>query len=134
MAEHDDVLHLERGDAEFERGRNAVRVPIRRIGRHDVGDVAHHEDLARACVEDHLWGNAGIRATDQHDLRRLAGAGEVGVAVLFLAQPRVEEGAVAVDKLRGQGHGLNNHVGCGLIKAAKLKNMGKKIRPPKRPY
>ena len=49
MAEHDDVLHLERLHAEFERRRHAVLRAVRRIGRHEVGDVAHHEQLARAA-------------------------------------------------------------------------------------
>ena len=47
-------------------------LPVRRVGRHDVGDVAHDEQLARAGVEDHLRRDARIAAADHHDLRRLA--------------------------------------------------------------
>ena len=54
MPEHDDMLDLERGDAEFERGGDAVGVSVRLVGRHDIGDVAHHEELARAGVENDL--------------------------------------------------------------------------------
>jgi hypothetical protein len=55
VAEHDDVLHPERLDAELERGARAVlRSPSRIVGRHDVGNVAHHQQLAWGRVEDDL--------------------------------------------------------------------------------
>jgi hypothetical protein len=45
VTEHDDVLHFQRGDAEFERGRNAVRVPVGVVGRYDIRHVAHDEQF-----------------------------------------------------------------------------------------
>ena len=52
MAEHDDVLHLQRVDGELEGGAGAVVGSVQRVRRHQVGDVAHHEQIARLRVAE----------------------------------------------------------------------------------
>ena len=59
--------------------RRRVRA-VGRVGRHQVGDVAHHEQLARPRVEDHLGRHPRVAAADDHDLRRLPGVGQLAVA------------------------------------------------------
>ena len=69
MAKHDDVFDLEHPRREFQCGRNAVIGAVRRIGRNEIGDIAHDEYLARRRVKDHLGRDAGIAAADDHHLR-----------------------------------------------------------------
>ena len=57
MAEHHDVFDAQRPDRIFERRRNAVRAAVGRIDGHQIGDVANHEQFARAGIEDHLRRN-----------------------------------------------------------------------------
>jgi hypothetical protein len=104
VAEHDDMLHLERSNAELERRGNAVRLSIGLVGRHDVGDVAHDEELARARVENDLRRHAGIAAADHHHFWRLPGFPELAIAVLLAAQAAVEESAIALDETLWKRH------------------------------
>ena len=76
---------------------------VGRIGRHQIGDVAHHEQLARPGVEDHLRRDPGIAAADHHGLGRLAALGEVAVAALLGREPAGPEGAVAVEQPLAEG-------------------------------
>ena len=76
---------------------------VRRIGRHDIGDVAHDEQFARPRVENHLGRDARVAAADHHDFRRLAAFGELLVAALLLAQAAAEKGGVAFDEA-GRGN------------------------------
>ena len=69
------------------------------IHRHQIGDVAHHEQFAGAGVEDHLRRDAGIAAADHHHRRRLAALGQFPVARLFGRQPLRGEGPVAVEQM-----------------------------------
>jgi hypothetical protein len=48
------MFHPQHVDRIFQRGRNAVGVLVGLVHRYEVGDVAHHEQLARAGVEDHF--------------------------------------------------------------------------------
>ena len=68
--EHHDMLDLERLTANSSAAETAVLCAVRRIGRHQVGDVAHHEQFAGTGVEDHLRRHARIAAADHHDFRR----------------------------------------------------------------
>ena len=104
VAEHDDVLDLERGDAELQRRRNAMGALVGRIGRHDVGDVAHDEELARARVENDFRRDARVAAADHHDFRRLPAFRELAVAVLLPAQTRAEKRAMSLDEALGKRH------------------------------
>jgi len=87
MAEHHDVLDLQGLDAEFQRRRGAVIVAVRLIGRHQVGDVAHDEELTRPGIEDGFRRRPRIAATNHHHARLLAGLGELGVALPLIGQP-----------------------------------------------
>jgi hypothetical protein len=49
MAHHEDVLDLQGGDREFQRRAGAVVLSVRRVGRHEVGDVAVHEQFPVRC-------------------------------------------------------------------------------------
>ena len=61
---HDDVRHLERLDRILDRRRGAVIAGIGLIGRHQVGDVAHHEQATGRRVEDHRRIDPAVRAGD----------------------------------------------------------------------
>ena len=76
---------------------------VRRIGRHDVGDVAHDEELARARVENDFRRDARVAAADHHDFRRLPAFRELAVAVLLPAQTRAEKRAMSLDETWGNG-------------------------------
>src|SRR3569833_393094 len=52
MAEHDDVLHLQCAYRELQRGAGAVMETVRLIRRHQVGDVANDEQVARLAIHD----------------------------------------------------------------------------------
>jgi hypothetical protein len=69
VAEHHDMLHAQHIDGVFERGRNAVGALIGLVDRHQIGDVAHHEQFTGAGIEDRFRRDAGIAATDHHYLR-----------------------------------------------------------------
>ena len=73
---------------------------VRRVGRHQIGDVAHHEQLARPRVEDHLRRHPRVAAADHHDFRRLPAFGEFAIAVLLALQAAGAERAVAFDQMR----------------------------------
>ena len=46
------MAHAERDDAKFDRCRGATRPVVRLVVRHQRGDIAHHENLARIDIED----------------------------------------------------------------------------------
>ncbi len=64
MAEDDDRPHLERPYREFDRGTDAVRLVVRPVRRHQIGDVADDEQFAGGGIEDHLGVGAAVRAGD----------------------------------------------------------------------
>ena len=80
VAEHDDVFDAQHLHRIFQRRGDAVCVAVRLIDRHQIGDVAHHEQFAGAGVEDHLRRDAGIAAADHHHRGRLAALGQFPVA------------------------------------------------------
>jgi len=99
VAEHDDVLYPQRPHRIFQRRRNAMRAAIGRIDRHQIGDVAHHEQFAGAGIENHLRRHPGIAAADHHHVRRLAAFGQFAIAGLFGRQPLRRKGAVAIEQM-----------------------------------
>ncbi len=109
MAKHDDVRDLEHLHGEFEGREYAVAGAVRRIGRHQIGDVAHHEQLARMGIEDHLGRDARIAAADDHDGGRLSALGELAKTVALDRHASGEKIAIAVDepnrKRGSHGHG-----------------------------
>ena len=66
MAQHDDVLDLEVDDGEFQRRAGAVPADIERARRYQVGDVPHHEQIARLGVGENRRIDPRIRAGDHH--------------------------------------------------------------------
>jgi hypothetical protein len=57
LSHDDDMPDLEDLNREFQRGGDAVCQSARIVGRHQVGDIAHHENFARVAVENHLRGD-----------------------------------------------------------------------------
>jgi hypothetical protein len=49
MAHDEDVLDPQGGDREFQRRAGAVMLSVRRIGRHEVGDVPVNEQFPVRC-------------------------------------------------------------------------------------
>ena len=99
MAEHHDVLHAQNRYRVFQRRRDAVGAAIGLIDRHQIGDVAHHEQFAGAGIEDHFRGNPGIAAADHHDFGGLPDLGQFAVARLFGRQALRTEGLVTLEQM-----------------------------------
>jgi hypothetical protein len=68
-----------------------VQIVVGRIGGHEIGHIAHHEDLARPRVEDHFGGNARIAAADEHDRGLLPGFRQFAKALLFADEATAEK-------------------------------------------
>ena len=68
MAHDDDVADAHRVDRELDGGRGAVLAAIGLERRHEVGDVAEDEQLARAGIEDGLGRRAAVATGDDHDV------------------------------------------------------------------
>ena len=51
VAEHDDMPDAEHVDGIFQRRRDAIGAAVGLIDRHQIGDVAHHEEFTGAGVE-----------------------------------------------------------------------------------
>src|SRR5262249_57245019 len=104
MPEHDNVSDLEGTDAEFERCRHTVSVPVRRVRRHDIRHVTDNEKLAGPRVKNDFRRNAGVATADDNDLRRLPAFGKTPVAVLLVTEPTDEKGAISIDQLLRKCH------------------------------
>ena len=76
-----------------------MRAAIRLIDRNQIGDIAHHEQLAGTGIEDHLRRYARIAAADHHHFRGLAAFGKFPVARLLGWQPLRREGPVALKQV-----------------------------------
>src|SRR5690606_21995813 len=104
MAEHHDMLHPQGLDAEFQRGAGAMLVLVRRIGRHDIGDVTHHQQFAGRGVENHLRRDAGIDTADHHDLGLLPLLRQHLVTRALAREAPRGEGAVPAARPFGKHH------------------------------
>ncbi len=100
------MLDLQRRDPEFQRGGNAVGMPVGRIGRHDVRHVADDEQFTRAGVEDDFGRNPRVAAADHHHVGRLPGFRERAIAILLAAQMAVEKDAITFNKTLRKRHEL----------------------------
>src|SRR5262249_9669468 len=64
----------------------------RRIGRHQVCDVARDKEFAWMSVKDDVGRDARIATANHHDLRMLSGFGELLEAASFGRKPRCLKG------------------------------------------
>jgi hypothetical protein len=97
VAEHDDVLYRERGHAVLQRCADAMLGAVDQVRRHQVGDVAHHEQIARLGVGQDCGIDPRIRAGDHHHLRLLL-AGQL----LEARSLRQERAAAELQESSGQ--------------------------------
>ena len=74
VAHDDDVLDANVEHGEFERRADAVVLAVGLVGRHEVRDVAHGEQLARHGAEHRLGLDAALPAA-RRSLPRGSGPG-----------------------------------------------------------
>src|SRR6185312_7175165 len=90
---------------ELERRAGAVlRAAVRLVRRHEIGDVAHDQELAGRGVEDDLRRDARIDAADHHDLGMLALVGQHLVTRALAGEASLDEGAIAFGEACGKAH------------------------------
>lgn len=93
VAEHNDMLDLERLDREFNRRAGAVVRRVVTVRRHDGGHVAHDEQISGLAARDQRGVGTGIRTGNNQCFRRLAAAHQlvidaaVGLKVVFVKIP-----------------------------------------------
>jgi hypothetical protein len=104
VAEHDDVLHAQHHHRELERSAGAVVAPGLFVGRHQVGNVAHDEDVAWVTVEQDRRIDAGVAAGDHQHAGLLAFARDAVDELPLLAEAPAAESLPA-------GHQLGNRHG-----------------------
>jgi hypothetical protein len=119
MAQHDNVLHLERHDGELERRAGAVEGSARLKRRHEVSHVADDEQFTGAGVKNDLGRDARIAATDHQNFGALALLGERLVAVLLAGEMIAEKGAVALDQSLRE-HGFVHRLKAQLVSVRPL--------------
>jgi hypothetical protein len=76
VAHDDDVPDTQLQHGEFERGAGRVMPAVRRVRGHQIGDIAHDEDLAGPGIEDRFRRCPRIAAGDHHDRRLLLALAE----------------------------------------------------------
>ena len=96
VAHDHDVLDAQIERGELQRRRHAVILAGRLVGRHQVGDVAHDEQLARHRREDRLRIDPAVAARHDHHLGVLAVRGQIRVVVDVRREMAELEPAVAV--------------------------------------
>ncbi|MCY1558350.1 hypothetical protein D9M68_952760 [compost metagenome] len=69
------------------------------VGRHQVGDVAQHEEFARAGIEDHFGRRTAVAAGNDQRGRLLAGFGQVTNALLLPGVASGHEIGVAIEQV-----------------------------------
>src|SRR5262249_36458117 len=77
---------------------------VGRIGRHQVGDVAHHEQLAGSGIENDFRRYPRVTAADHHDFRRLSMLGQFAIAALLGRKPAGPNGLIALEPPLRQAH------------------------------
>src|SRR5262249_31676980 len=98
---------------EFERGGDAMRVSVRLVRRHDIGDVAYDKQFAWARIENDFRRDTRVATADHQHFRRLPGFGQLAVAILFVAQAAVDKLAIAFDQAVRKWHALQSSVIAG---------------------
>src|SRR5205085_3450035 len=112
VAEDEDLGHVELGHREFERGRDPVIAGAGLIRRGKRGDVADHEYLARASIEDVRRVDPAVGAGQDHHLGALA-LGKLGPAFALARPAVVAEPPIAFDQLEELSHRPTRYRGEG---------------------
>ncbi|MOA44716.1 hypothetical protein D3C78_1670350 [compost metagenome] len=95
------MLDLQHVDAELQRRRDAVQLAVGLIGRDQVGDVAHDEQLARRGVEDQGGIGAAVGAGHDQGVRLLPVRGQGLVLGAFGRPPVLAEAVIALEQFIG---------------------------------
>ena len=64
MSHDDDMRDFQFADGEFHGRGRAVQVGVRLVGRHEIGNVAHNEELAGPGIENGLRRRTAVGAGD----------------------------------------------------------------------
>ena len=113
MAHNDDFRDFQLGDCEFQRRRNAVAATISLVRRHEVGDIADNEYVARVAVKDGCRIRAAVTAGNDQRPRRLA-FDEVLPAASFRFVAVAAEAPIPLDQISKAAHGrCGNREGQG---------------------
>ncbi len=99
VPEHDDLADAQRAHGEFDCRTDAVRVVVRPIGRHKVGNVAHDEEFAGPSIEDHLRIGAAVRTGDDQGPRLLPKTAQFLKTAPFVPPSAGAKTAVAFDQI-----------------------------------
>jgi hypothetical protein len=102
MAEHHNMFDLQDLNAIFQRCGGGMILVVWRIGRHQIGDIARDEQLARPGVEDHLWRGPAVAARDHHDVGRLPGFRQIAVSLALQRMTAIDEGLITSEQPSGQ--------------------------------
>ena len=106
VAHDDEMLDAQVEHGELDRRADAVELAARLVGRHQVGDVADDEQLARHGAEDRFGVDAAVAARDDHRLGRLPVGGQLLVLLGLGQEVPVVEAAEAVGEFFGKAaHG-----------------------------
>src|ERR1700730_18164209 len=110
---HDnDVFNAQTHHPEFKRRGGAVQIIVRRVGRHEIGYVAHNKEFSRLRIEDDLRRYARIAASDQHDPGFLSALGQITKTVLFARETPAKEGFVPADEPLRKQRAATLGAGC----------------------
>ena len=107
VAHDDQVLDAQIEHGELDGRADAVELAAGLVGRHQVGDVAHDEQLARHGAEDRFRIDAAVAARDDHRLGVLPVGSQLLVLLGLRQEVPVMEAAEAVGKFFGEAaHGV----------------------------
>jgi hypothetical protein len=99
MPHHDDLSDLESLHREFDCGANPVRLIVRSVGRHKIGDIADDEELARSRIKHHLRIGPAVRTADHQRARLLSEFTQRIEAGALVAPSAGAKAAVAGDEI-----------------------------------
>lgn len=103
MAADDDVLDVERADGELDRRRFAAIA--RAVRGNHVARIAENKQIAWRGLRDQIRIDARIAASDEHRVRRLAGAEPLEEVALFFENLRAKMMDPGDELLDGHGAG-----------------------------
>ena len=102
MSHDDDMLDLQHLNRELDARRGAVLAAARLEGRHEIGDVAQHEQFARPAIENRFGGRPAVATGDDHGRGRLPFGRELVIAVVLGGVAPAHEIPVTVDEVLGK--------------------------------